>query len=706
MARKKPPDKEALKRVNDRYLDYTTIYKSVKVPLKSIVRNKSYIHKINKMVANFNILRIHCFHFLKLFILEKYHNNKKIPVLDKNLIVLVFKTIGVSDGRGRSFKETPLMADLKKFHKDVYSKIMSESSDISYTGLTQLIEYEAINILTCYHNHLMLHLEDFINRIVNVYFDKKDKVAEFIETGKKNELNIFLDELKILKSDIINNKNNSGSKFNNFKKIFDKEVIGDYVLDKSLKHVIENDPISLLPVAIRLSIYSEKLLKSKLPVEEKNKNIPIINVFPLAKSNIPGYIDLDSKIVAINLTGKKSTEYTLNISKNFDEIWGEVFKINCNAFQKSGYKFARNISTDGTGCSILFIREDKYNPLKKMMVRQIKKPSCYNEFEYIEYLDDESKKNISKMNIIGIDPGKEDLIFASDDKIVNIEKNNGKVYRKTKIVRYSQKQRDHELKTDIYKDKKLNFKRDNKVKLGNKSLSIEELESYLSGYNSGSCLLGNVYRYITLKNLINSITRKHYCSDIYRKLKWYSFINEQKSESNLIKRFTETYGDPKNTCLIFGDFSENGNYMKGFKSSKGIGMKRVFRRAGYTVHMVNEAYTSKYLYKDGRELVRCRNQRTPLALEMLTDNKMDLENPASNIDSWKKQSPEIIKRDLNGALNILFKGKCLIYGKKLPKYLLFKKKDVNINENNNNVNVKVIKNGKIKLKPKTPLSNR
>ena len=47
---------------------------------------------------------------------------------------------------------------------------------------------------------------------------------------------------------------------------------------------------------------------------------------------------------------------------------------------------------------------------------------------------------------------------------------------------------------------------------------------------------------------------------------------------------------------------------------------------------------------------------------MLTDNKMDLENSASNIDSWKKQSPitkvidcsslmrlpEIIKRDLNG----------------------------------------------------------
>ena len=105
-------------------------------------------------------------------------------------------------------------------------------------------------------------------------------------------------------------------------------------------------------------------------------------------------------------------------------------------------------------------------------------------------------------------------------------------------------------------------------------------------------------------------------------------------------------------------------------------------------------------------MVRCRNQRTPLALEMLTDNKMDLENSASNIDSWKKQSPEIIKRDLNGALNILLKGKCFIYGKKLPKYLLFKKKDVKINENNNNANVKVIKNGKIKLKPKNPLSNR
>jgi hypothetical protein len=273
------------------------------------------------------------------------------------------------------------------------------------------------------------------------------------------------------------------------------------------------------------------------------------------------------------------------------------------------------------------------------------------------------------------------------------------------MVRYSQKQRDHELKTEIYKDKKLNFKKNDKVKFGNKVLSIEELESYLSGCNSSSCLLENVYQYIILKNLINSITRKHYSSDIYRKLKWYSFINEQKSESNLIKRFIETYGDPKNTCLIFGDFAENGNYMKGFKSSKGIGIKRVFRRAGYTVYMVNEAYTSKYLYNDGRELVKCRNQRTPLALIMLTDNNLDLENSALTIDSWKKQSPEIIKRDLNGALNILLKGKCLIYGKKLPEYFLFKKKEVKINENNNN-NVKVIRDGKVKIKPKNPLSNR
>ena len=59
----------------------------------------------------------------------------------------------------------------------------------------------------------------------------------------------------------------------------------------------------------------------------------------------------------------------------------------------------------------------------------------------------------------------------------------------------------------------------------------------------------------------------------------------------MIREFKEKNGDPnkEDICLVWGDFCENGNYMKGLKSAKGVGMKRIFKRAGYHNYIVNEA---------------------------------------------------------------------------------------------------------------------
>jgi len=68
--------------------------------------------------------------------------------------------------------------------------------------------------------------------------------------------------------------------------------------------------------------------------------------------------------------------------------------------------------------------------------------------------------------------------------------------------------------------------------------------------------------------------------------------------------------------------------------------------------------------------VEFRGKRTPLALKAYNEEGLFLKG--KNTESKKEteyKSNEIIKRDLNGSLNILYKGKCILEGKEIPKYM-------------------------------------
>jgi hypothetical protein len=122
--------------------------------------------------------------------------------------------------------------------------------------------------------------------------------------------------------------------------------------------------------------------------------------------------------------------------------------------------------------------------------------------------------------------------------------------------------------------------------------------------------------------------------------------------------------------ILIGDFDQKGCYMKGLPPTKGMSIRRTLRRAGYKVYLVNEYNTSCKLYKTGEDLIEFRGKRTPLALKAYNEEDLFLKD--KNTESKKEtefKSNEIIKRDLNGSLNILYKGKCILEGKEIPKYM-------------------------------------
>jgi len=88
--------------------------------------------------------------------------------------------------------------------------------------------------------------------------------------------------------------------------------------------------------------------------------------------------------------------------------------------------------------SILLIKSIKFNPEKRNTCRIIKKPKNYREDTYIDDVSD--KTQFGSKKLVGIDPGKEDLIYCTNGEIREIEKN-GKIKHKVTTFRYSQNQR-------------------------------------------------------------------------------------------------------------------------------------------------------------------------------------------------------------------------------------------------------------------------
>jgi RNA-binding protein YhbY len=696
-----------IKAINNKYDEHKKMYRTIKTSLKSITITSAQ-NKIFNIVSNMNKIVIHTYQFFKMYVLHHFHFWKEFPKINQYLIVSIMKTVAVPGQKEINKNEKKqkactdknhiLKENLKLFYEKYYKPTMSEndkSEQLSYTGLTQMIEYEATDMITNISNHIQEHFENSMKKIINIYFDKNT----FIEDHKNDRkvLSEFLLELNLLKEDIMTGSeyamNEKHIKFKNElqKEVFNRVlivnkmneysknmkseiVVKDGGSNTTLRNIAEENPLNLMNTMISMSIYSEKLGENRIKQmiidgkENIPQNISIINCFPLRKSISPKYVTIDTTLILSTLNDEKKTDR--HMLSNWKNIWQYHFNLDDKIFNVKGYKFARQLSTDGVGCSLLFIKEEYYKDNKAMRMNSMKKPKCYKEEKYVDQLTDIEKEEVIKLRLIGIDPGIIDLIAATDGKTTTKIKNNGKIFRVTPYYHYSNKEHIHETKSKIYAKKKLEVRKEKTIKIGNEFKSVEQIESELSNYNSNSCKWGKCIVYTTVKNRINNVLIEHYEEYIYRKHKWYAYINQQKAEQKMLKKFKEKMGGPKESAILIGDYDQKGSYMKGLPPTKGMSIRRTLRRAGYKVYLVNEYNTSCKLYKTGEDLIEFRGKRTPLALKAYNEEGLDLKN--KNRESKKTEefkSNEIIKRDLNGSLNILYKGNCILKGKEVPKYM-------------------------------------
>ena len=607
-------------------------YKTVKVPLKYCIKDPEInLPKINQSVLTLNSIVIHALQFMKLCILDAYDNyNRKIPDITPNFVKSCLKTVAQRHKTKPDTTNANMLRDLGKFYDKHYRDIAGEQK-LPYTNLSTVLEYLTITIITSYENNIKQHFVEYVERFVNVMFDKKGQNSKLSEENKRQNVQ-FLRNIKndILKADIndFSSPSDCHGWINHQKSlIFNKTIFKK----DNIYYDLQASPFDYLPGMIYMMKEIEK------------KGLSLLNVFPLRNDVVPHHIRIDTTTLIKTLLRKEhEKEYgtksalTGAVKKNADKVWSLFFNTDLKCFKKTKYDFHHMIETDGVSCSIIFKRKDLKNSYKP------KADKLYSE-QYIDEVKDYT--HLKEKKIVAIDPGKSDLIYCVDS-----------ASKDANVYRYTQDRRRRIGKSKRFNKLTIQMKRQEKID-GRK---VEELEDELSKHNRKTLNFEKFKEYVREKNRVNVYLKKFYSREIFRKFKLDTFINIQRDEQNMINEFKAKYGNPDEVVICFGDF-EQKKHVKFKEPTKGKGIRTLFRRNKYDVYLVDEHKTS----------CRCSCCEGDCQRFIYRENPRPFREGKALV--WGllkcKTCGSVWNRDRNGASNIYKISDNIINGKPRPDYL-------------------------------------
>ena len=592
--------------------------KVIKTSLKSICLDKETILTINNYCKNLNLIVIHTYQFLRLYILHKYHQKKTLPKIDEKFIEHIIKTIAVGDKRGRKF----INEELTFFYETYYKPTLVNKDKLSYSKYGNTIGYTATAILTCLETNIKTHFTKHLRRFINIQFDT-DRAKQ-----TKEEKQQLYKQTKIIFDDIIYNTDKSENEYKAWKYIHKSFLIPDKI-KKNIHYDLECSPQNYLSPMIYMS----------LKLEEQEKKL--FQFCPLRKTLIPKYMTIDTKTLITMLFNTKKNETTQgklldNLNESKELIWNTLFnmkKIN-TLMNSDKYIFNHMFSTDGVGCSLLFTRVE----LKDTPIPQSKNKNTGNkEYDYITELDNTELNHLKDYNKVAIDPGKNTLMFMTDDK--------GNTLTYTKMQR----------RIDTYAKKKRQI-----MMKSFEENDIKKIEEPLNQTCSMSCNYGKFIEYLKMRNQINQELQTYYEQELFRKLRWRSHTYRQKSESILINKIKRTFG--KKIVIGFGSFQQT-QQMKHCMPTPNKSLKDLLAKH-FKLCIVDEFKTSKmcsFCLEGETCYYKQRENPRPFRKGMVNVHGLLTCTKCS-----KSSHSHLMNRDLNGSRNILYLMKEWIQHKKRP----------------------------------------
>jgi len=342
---KEPPDK----------------YQCLKLPIQKILKSDTdtkTLEIINDAVLRTNYITTKSYFLLRLWVLEKYHNNQEIPLITEDTIKMSMKSL-VKASAGPKAKGNNLLL-LQEFQK-LHTFSLEDGKNLS-----AILDYYATTMITAIENNIKMNFMDYVKRFVNSYFKSvyKDEIKN------KDFRKQLYKELHVVKNDIINETLLSDPKYHswlneNRYKIVPKEY------DKSYYYDVKVNP----------QRYLKHMIFMNLELEEKDAKM--FQFFPLQTQIISRHIQIDTKSIIELLVDADKKQYLDNVELNKEILWDKFFTIN-QYLRK--YEFDYTIITDGYAVSLRFLHKDFTNE------ERIKKDKMKNSKKALKGLTDKEKE--------------------------------------------------------------------------------------------------------------------------------------------------------------------------------------------------------------------------------------------------------------------------------------------------------------------------
>ena len=403
----------------------------------------------------------------------------------------------------------------------------------------------------------------------------------------------------------------------------------------------------------------------------------VSGVLPLIRSQVPGHTLIDTDILldfmpkellrgktkrdfeagwkTPNARGKQARDPEGNrrLIDGQAQLWSLVLKLERCQPRGNKLAFDNTIQTDGYSCNLLLrARQDQLNGKRRIFKQPPKKVSRQESL---------SPRLLAKSNIrvIGIDPGKNNLIYCVDDQTPVYDAEHRKLIDKGRTFRYTKAQRDFEMQ------KKRRRKKAERLKQ-HKCPEAKEWEAILRGHFSNTTDVGKFIRFIDVFLASRSAMQDFYSSPVHRRDRFESYRLRQKSESKLISDFKSrmqcrTKASRDRTLIAFG----NGSRCNLRNSAPGPSsrLRRLFVTHRFHVIDIHEAYTSKRCFhcKDPS----CENGPHRYHLPGTPDQR-----PAQ---VWGVRRccgcDRPWNRDYHACLNIAYLAREIFHGRSRPSYL-------------------------------------
>ena len=597
---------------------------TIKCYLSSILNKKSKYYKNNKelifkSIKDINIITSLLYDFIKLrFLYNIENNNNEFDLHNRTYInKLCCHILNITNKKTYN----KLIDDFIK-NNQVYNNIpnRNRTTEILKEVLDNIITHIKVNI----QEHYIDHLLKFIKLFINYYDNNKDnklKFYSFILNMENNKNKINFNDLS----------NKLQEFYNEYIDIFNVKF-DKYKKDKSLYYNIKISPESYFKSMYLINKEFEdynnnikELINKTEDKKEKDKLnssiIKLFNILPSKNNYFNNYIPFNITSLAslINYKITKTKGKTIKQDNNLiQNMFNELFNFNKLNIRKN-LIFTGHFETDGIGCSLQF-----YN-----IKHKITKKKEDNDLIYLNKLKKEELNNLKDKKIIGIDPGKYNILYMSDG------------YDK---LRYTIHQRKYE--SGILK--RNNFI--NKIK----SEEIREIETYLSSFNSKTNYYNNFKLWLENKYKYFDKLFSFYNNNKFRRLKMEIYQKKIQSENKLVNNIKNKFGN--NLILIFGDWSDEQGYRTG-ETSTCKGIKKKLSKY-YESYLVDEYNTSKLCCKCGNKLEHYKDKfRLLICKDCKTRTQYHYKYYDKNVKCLKEQNitfkSQIFTRDLNSCLNII-----------------------------------------------------